>query len=183
MDSNKMITLTKGVLNPAFIEEAYIHTGERSADGGYKVEVNGVKYWSPTEVAVVIHYASGRISVYGGDDANTIWIALHGSPVYVDSEPCKVIEGHGIRVKVREVITKGKKWVQHTYDWSSAVTMKTKDLAVALLNLLVDHGYVNPDVLEGIGADKVVDFVDGGLCILSKRGWTGPKLIIPYTSY
>ena len=80
-----MIQLIGSVLNPTFIETAYIDSGIPAPEGKYKLKVDGVYYWSTTELVVVVQFTSGRVVVYGGKNADTIWLELYGVPVSMDT--------------------------------------------------------------------------------------------------
>ena len=130
-----MITLTNSVINPAFIEEAIIlKTGdnERCSDGGYYITVGNCHHWSPTQTAVVVYFSSGRTSVYGGSDANCVWLALHGTMAYVEEEGTIHLEGIGVNLK-----DNGEAWT------------KAPTSASVLLTRLVEHGYVDAGWLQG----------------------------------
>lgn len=175
-----MITLSNSIINPSFIEEAILKTGEQCSDGGYYITVGNCHPWSPTQTAVVLHFSSGRTSVYGGDDANTLWLALHGTPAYVeeDTNPSAVLEGYGLVVNVHEGTAQGRAIVDATYEWACAApaTMKSDDMADALLRLLVDNGYVDAVWLD----DNYEAQFDNGLSVVRKgKSWDN-NLIMAY---
>ena len=85
-----MIQLVRSILNPALIEIAYLDKGIPAPEGKYKLKVDGVWYWASTGVVVVVQFTSGRVAVYGGKNADTIWLELHGTPATMG-----VIDGVG----------------------------------------------------------------------------------------
>ena len=159
-----MITLTNSVINPTFIEEAYTcEATERSPDGGWYICISNAAgtstYWTPTKVVVVVHYASGRSCVYGGIDANCIWVALHGTPAYVESQPFTLVEGDGMAVYVR-----GGRHVTdtNTFDWVSCSVSGDEAKADTLLQLLVRNGFISKD--EILPGDEAT-LENGALCL------------------
>jgi hypothetical protein len=143
LETRPMITLTNSVINPSFIEEAYTQVCTRRAyDGGWLFSINGTEHWSPTSTVVVLRFASGRTSVYGGDDANTLWLSLHGTPAYVEAATTITVEGHGIAVSL-----KGSASGEFTFSWCRDAAPGTAK-ASALLTLLVERGYADAAWLE-----------------------------------
>ncbi len=167
-----MITLTNSIINPAFIEEAYTQVcTKRSYDGGWYYGINGTEHWSPTSTVVVLHFASGRTSVYGGDDANTIWLALHSTPAYVETAATITLVGHGIAVNLRRSLrhapafAKGSASGEFTFSWCRDAAPGTNK-ASALLTLLVERGYVDAAWLQGgtpmfHEKELVIQYADG----------------------
>lgn len=174
-----MINLTTSTINPSFIEETILETGERCSDGGYYITISNCHYWSPTQTAVVVYFSSGRVKVYGGDDANTIWMYFQGKPACADTNPSAVLEGYGLVVNVHEGTAQGRAIVDATYEWACATpaTMKSDDVAGALLRLLVDNGYVDAIWLDG---NYEAEF-DGGLSVVRKGEHWDSDLVMAYT--
>ena len=173
-----MITLTNGPVNPAFIESTTLRTGEQTADGGYYIVVNNCHYWSPTKTAVVIYFASGRIEVHGGLNGNAIWMELQGMPMCADSDPVVVLEGRGLVVNLHGAVTASKAICgDATYEWAcnAPATMKSDELADALLRLLVDNEYVSSEWLNGYEAQ-----FDGGLSVVTKGQYRDEDLLIAF---
>lgn len=180
-----MINLTTSSINPSFIETVSLKTATHTtSNGGYQVQVNSEYYWSPTKTAVVVYYASGRVEVYGGSDANTIWMHYFSVPAYIDTTPRRVLEGHGLVVNIRDGEDDGKAWSHSTYDWGSSSVngMDDDDAARALCRLLLDNEY-----LYGVTADldnhkTLVEFRGGGLSIKGPNDqcW---DLMIAYTPF
>jgi TATA-box binding protein (TBP) (component of TFIID and TFIIIB) len=75
-----MIPLIRSAINPALTEMVYLDKAAPAPEGKYKVKVDGLWYWSTTEVVVVVLFTSGRVVVYGGKNADTIWLELYGVP-------------------------------------------------------------------------------------------------------
>lgn len=176
-----MINLTSSSINPSFIEEAVLGTGHQCSDGGYYITLGHARYWSSTQTAVVVYFASGRIKVYGGDDANTIWVHYHGKPAIIDSEPHVLLEGHGLTIKVYEegdtAADSKAIFKPTTYSWAcnAPTTMRDADLAQALLHLLVDNGYIydvwvkDKAYFDGGGLSAVDDHKGSYLLVAFKR--------------
>lgn len=175
-----------------------------SYDGGYYLTTDDRdnRYcWSPTKVCLVVRFNSGHTSLYGGEDANAVWYHYHGEILYVDTrEQYVVLETPGIKVKVRssvptatQEVRPGPTHAEHggtTYDWVSRTI--TEDIELALAKLLVEHGYVDPKVLEDVdegvamlrfmkgrpsdpsggGIHRSVG--EGGLHLV-RRGWDSPE--------
>lgn len=157
-----MITLTSGIINPSFIEEAYTRVCTRRAyNGGWLFNTSGAEHWSPTATIVIVHYASGRTSVHGGEDANTIWNALHGSPAWVDAIFYEKTSLAG-EVNVRKEDPDS----EYTFDW-----VQEPLSPLALLLLLCDENIVDKGWLKDVGNDDDVCFQDGNLEVKTSFGW------------
>lgn len=156
-----LVHLTTGVVNPSHIEEAYLQDANTSSSCGHYIKVGQTHYNCTTKAGVVVHYASGRTRIYGGDDANALWVGLHGVPAYVDTQDYIILnDGHGLKIKVRGY----HDVCGCAYDWVQAPPQLSHDeLAEALLRLLWVHNYINTDAIAGInnGIHEAVFVIDG----------------------
>jgi hypothetical protein len=160
-----MITLTDSIVNPAFIEEAYTRVcTERDSDGGWICHLGNAWHWSPTSTVVILHWASGRTTVYGGADANTLWIALRGTPAWIpgwgkdEDVVYETLEGV---VNLRKEDPDSD---EYTYDW-----VHKPIPAIDLLRLLVWQGKVDKAWLDSSSSRRVC--FDGSLQVEGKHGW------------
>lgn len=178
-----MIHLTTTVVNPSHIEEAYLQDASTSSSCGHYVKLGDKHYYCTTKTGVVVHYASGRTSVYGGDDANALWVGLHGVPAYVDTQDYHALEAHGLKVKVRVV---GYDDVcEYAYDLVQApVNHDHDELAEALLRLLWVHNYIDTDAIASIdeGTHEAV-FIEEGVGIMPQGGPFRDAVLVMPCSY
>lgn len=174
-----MIQLNKAVVNPSHIEEAYLQESSTSTGSGHYLKVGDTYYACPTKTGVVVHYATGRTCVYGGDNANTLWLALYGIAAYVDTEDCPILQRDSLKVKVRG--NEGS----YSYDWVEIPPQLSHDeLAEELLRLLWIHNYVDTDTIGNIdeGTHKAV-FMQEGVGIMPRGGKFRDAVIVMPCSY
>lgn len=177
--TDSMIRLSATVVNPDHVEEAYLQECSSSSSSGHYIQIQGINYSCPTKTGVVVHYASGRTRVYGGDDANALWVGLYYVPAYVDNEDYKVLEAHGLKVKIR-----GENDSQ-SYDWVHIpAQLDHNELAEKLLQLLWVHNYIETDVIAGIdeGTHEAV-FMQEGVGVMPSNGFFRDAVLAMPCSY